>query len=251
MKGARGNYFFLGIALIFGGCLFALVSWLLLTYMPLSALGVSAAILGSVSLVLGRSLPRISPDTSLMLMKVGFDNIQSLVEELGLRSKAVYLPTTLTQGEPRALIPLLGNPTPPAIQRHLERRLIVRFGSGKEHYGVLLATPGSSALGLAEIPEEESPNKLLETLSTLLIGTLDIVDAVQVSSAAGHVIVQVRRPTLSSGTHPAYELLGSPVASIVAAVVAESFGRPVSVTSEMPRGRWHVIEVELHPEVVL
>jgi hypothetical protein len=52
--------------------------------------GISGVILGVVSLALGRSLPRISPEASLMLLEAGSDNIAILVEELGLRARAIY-----------------------------------------------------------------------------------------------------------------------------------------------------------------
>ena len=63
--------------------------------------------------------------------------------------------------------------------------------------------------------------------------------------------VEVARPLLTRRSHPAYSILGSPIASIVAAVAAESSGRPVSVISETPKGRWHLIELEIQPEVRL
>ncbi|MCH7940241.1 MAG: hypothetical protein IID13_10940, partial [Candidatus Marinimicrobia bacterium] len=124
------------------GVLFAVAAWLILAYKPLAALGMSAVILGAVSLALGRSLPRISPDASLILLEAGLENVAALIEELGLRGKAMYLPTSLTHGRPRALIPFQNNEVAPVIQRKVEHRLIVRFGAGVDDYGILRATPG-------------------------------------------------------------------------------------------------------------
>jgi hypothetical protein len=174
MTESRKRYILLGLGLILGGGLFAAAAWLILGYMPLAALGISGVILGVVSLALGRSLPRISPEASLMLLEAGSDNIAALVEELGLRAGAIYLPTSLTQGRPRALIPLHRDPVQPVLQKPVEQRLIVQFGPGQDDYGILVATPGSPALGLIEAPEEDSPGDLEAALSGLLVGRLDL-----------------------------------------------------------------------------
>jgi hypothetical protein len=251
MTESRHRYILVGLGLILGGGLFATAAWLILEYLPLAALGTSGIILGVVSLALGRSLTRISPEASLMLLEAGSDNISSLVEELGLHAKAIYLPTSLTQGRPRALIPLRRDPIQPVIQKRIEQRLIVQFGPGSDDYGVLIATPGSPALGLIEAPEEGSLGDLQAALSSLLVGRLDLVNAVRVGRRSEKIVIEVARPAFPPLSHPAYAVLGSPIASIVATVAAESLGQPVSVLSEIPNGRWQVIVLELQPEVRL
>jgi hypothetical protein len=248
---SRKRYILLGLGLILGGGLFAAAAGLILEYMPLAALGISGVILGVVSLALGRSLPRISPEASLMLLEAGSDNIMALVEELGLRARAIYLPTSFTQGQPRALIPLHGNPVQPVIQKPVERRLIVQFGPGPDDYGVLVATPGSPTLSLIETPETGSSGALEDALSDLLVGRLDMVNAVRVERSGEKITIEVAHPALPLRSHPAYTVLGSPIASIVATVAAESLGQPASVTSESSYGRWQVIALELQPEVKL
>jgi hypothetical protein len=249
MRGSRHRYILLGFGLLLGGGLFATAAWLIVGYMPLVALGISGVILGMISLALGRSLPRISPEASLVILEAGADNIAALVEELGLHAKAIYLPTSFTRGQPRALIPLHGNSVQPVIQKQIDQRLIVQFGPGHDDYGVLVATPGSPALGLIESPEAGLPGDLGEALSALLSGTLDLVDKVRVGRASEKIVIEVSRPALLPRSHPTYAVLGSPIASIAATVAAESLGRPVSVASESPRGRWQVIELELQSEM--
>jgi hypothetical protein len=251
MTESRNRYILLGLGLILGSGLFTAAAWLILGYMPLAALGISGVILGVVSLALGRSLPRISPEASLMLLEAGSDNIAILVEELGLHARAIYLPTSLTQGRPRALIPLHSGPVRPAIQKHVEQRLIVQFGPGHDDYGVLVATPGSPALGLIKVPEGGSPGDLEDSLSALLTGALDLVDAVRVRRDSEKIVIEVAHPALPLRSHPAYTVLGSPIASIVATVAAESLERPVSVDYEILNGHWQVIVLELQPEVRL
>ena len=245
MKGLRNQYSLLGVALLAGGGTFSLFAWFIVDYMPLVALGGSAVILGAVSLTLGRSLPEITPETSLILLEAGFDNIAALVEELGLHSRALYLPASLIEGPPRALIPLHGNSQHPVIQRRVEQRLIVRFGSGPQDFGVLVSTPGSSALHLQKTPLGPSSSELETALSEVLVGTLDMVEAVRVSRSGKVISVEVKQPALQRRDHPAYTILGSPVASIAATLAAQAVDRPVAVVSETDRGRWHIIELEV------
>ena len=245
----RSRFINLGVALILGSTLFGAAMWYIVGYMPLVALAISGVILGAVSLALGRSVPRLSADASLLLDQAASDNIAALVEELGLRAKAMYLPSYLTKGRARALIPFHGNSSGPSIQKPLDLRLIVKFGNGPEDIGVLVATPGSSALELAQVTDGASSNELEATLSALLVGTLDLVGGVRVERNGDNVVVEVARLALQPRNHPSNDILGSPVATIVASVVAESAARPVTVVSEATKGRGHVIELRLHGEV--
>jgi len=251
MRSDRRRYIFLGLGLMVGGGLFALVAYFIVDYMPLAALGVAVVVLGAVAVGLGRTLPRVSLEVGQVLLEGGLDNIAAFIEELGLRSPALYMPTSLTDGVARALIPMYGSADGIAIQRRPERRLIVRFGPGEEDLGLLVATPGSATLALLDGTGPSSSEELERVLSSLLVGALDLADGVSVLGDGDVLRIELSRPTLSTGSHPAYTVLGSPQASIVATVAAEVLGRPVSVASEdTERGR-HFIELQLHEEVRL
>jgi len=243
----RYRYGWLALGLLLGGGLFALAAWFFIGYMPLVALGVSGVILGAGAFAIGDSHLRISADASLMLLRAGSDNISALVEELGLHTTAVYLPTSLTQGQPRALVPLHRNFSPLAIQKPMAQRLIVNFGPGPEDHGILVSTLGSAALETAEIPDNGSPSEIEAALSSLLVGTLDLAYGVRVDREGEYFKVKAARPGLYRRRRLADTVLGSPLASIVATVVAESVGQPVSISGESSQGRWHVINLALQP----
>jgi hypothetical protein len=245
MKEHRYRYGRLALGLVLGGGLFALASWYIIGYMPLVALGVSGVILGASAFAIGDSLPNISADASRMLLRAGSDNIAALVEELGLHTTALYLPTFLTQGQPRALVPLHRDFGPLVMEKHLPQRLIVSFGAGPRDYGVLVSTLGSAALATAEIPANGSPGDIETALSALLVGALGLAYGVRVERRGEYFTVKVARPSLHRRRHLADDVLGSPLASIVAALVAESVGQPVSISGESSQGRWHVIKLDL------
>lgn len=246
------RYTVLGLALLVGGVLFAVAAWIILDYRPLAAAGISAAILGAVSLVLGGSLPRMSLDVGLILFEAGNENIGALVEEFGLNSKALYLPSSVSQGQPRAMIPLHSNSEKPVIRRSIDKRLLVQFGPGADDYGILVATPGSQVLSMIEGVGDGLAGDLESELSSVLVGRLNLADAVRTTRDGDVITIEVSRPALVPPRTLSYnviDIIGSPVASIVAAIVAESLGRPVSVMSENPKGEWQVIEIELQSEV--
>ena len=247
---SRNHYILFGIALIAGGVALAVGAWFILAYRPLTALGISSVILGTVSLALGRSLPRISPATGLMLLEAGSDNVAALIEELGLRAKGIYLPTYLTDGRPRALVPLHSNSQRPNFEGPLERRLIVKYGPGPEDFGVLVATPGSPALGLIQHPDEGSSADLEAPLSSIFVGALDAAASVSVSREGQHVVVDLAKADMPARPHPVHEVLGSPLASVAAAVVAEVLGCPTRVIEESVEGRTHSIKLEVYAEDV-
>ena len=112
MRFTENPYNLLGLALALTGGAMAAVSYLILDSIPLTALGMSMVILGVISLTLGRTRPKISPEASAILLETGLENMAAIVEELGLRSKAIYVPSSLTDGRPRALVPLHSNSRP-------------------------------------------------------------------------------------------------------------------------------------------
>ncbi|MCH8185658.1 MAG: hypothetical protein IH862_06105 [Chloroflexi bacterium] len=125
---ARQRYRLLGIALIAGGAAVGTRAWFVLDYKPVVALGISALILGAVSIALARSLSRLSGHASLLMLRAGPDHVSALVEELSLREKALYLPTSLTQGRACVPICLHTNSSRPVLSKELDRRRIVSYG---------------------------------------------------------------------------------------------------------------------------
>lgn len=88
-----------GALLIFLGQFVVLINWVV-------ALGIILLIMAFIFAVLGRTVPKLPPAYSRLLLETGLSNISSLVEELGIITRAVYLPVHITGGRPRALIPL-------------------------------------------------------------------------------------------------------------------------------------------------
>jgi len=242
--GSLSSYRALGAILLLAGAIAAPVFYLVAASIPLTALALSSVLLGVIALLLDRSLPHVPPRAAEALLAAGLENLAALLEELGVGTAAVYIPSALAGGRPRALIPLHGSP-PPRLERALDARLIVEFGSGPEDVGILVATPGSAVAGLLEAPPGPASSELEAALTRILVGALDVARSVQVAQEGGTVTVRIGGGRLDRGASRTDRVLGSPVASVAATVVAEGLGRPVSVAAESRSDGTVVVSLEV------
>jgi hypothetical protein len=237
----------LGLSLIVSGASILGASLLLLRSEAGASTGIALLVLGGVLVVLEDSRPRVSPELSLLLMRAGYDNLARLLEELGLRARAVYLPSSLCHGTPRALIPLdvtgasLGGIGP------VEERLVTRFGNGSGDVGLLVSTPGSGVLRLLPGPVGPSMDELGAAMTALVAGTLDIASSIVVHEEAGHLWISYRgvRAMDERSAWALERTVGSPLGAIAASLVAESKNCPVVIESELWDKDMHTVELRV------
>lgn len=239
------GYSAIGAALLSAGLVSAPIFYFVASSIPLASLALSAVLLGTIALLLNRSLPEISPRAAQALLESGLANLASLLEETGVSVKALYLPSTLTGGRPRALIPLSSDGQKHTVSHISAQRLIVEFGPRPEDVGLLVSTPGSSAFSFLDEPVGPGSSELETALTRLLVGVFDIASTVQVSQENGVVRVRVGGIRLHSGDLWVHGILGTPVASVAATVVAEGLKAPIVVDSEERRGNTLDIRLEV------
>jgi len=238
-------YWRIGVTLLVAGAISAPVFYFVAESIPLTALGLSAVLLGVIALLLARSLPQLPPRAAQVLLETGLDNLAGLLEELGLEGKAVYLPSKLAAGRARALIPLHPNSGGPQVTREVADRLIVDYGPGAQDVGVLVTTPGTAAAGLLDSSPGAGSAELEAALSRILVGYLDVATSVQVAQEPGRVTASlggVRFEHRDSRTHRS---LGTPLASIVATIVSEGLERPITIGSEERVGDRIIVRLEV------
>ncbi|MCW4010280.1 MAG: hypothetical protein NWF05_06630 [Candidatus Bathyarchaeota archaeon] len=233
MKTIRNSFTLLGLCLTLAGLSLSLISYVILQSTPLTALGFSTVILSGVSLALGKGQPKIPPEASAILLQSGVENVSAIVEELGLKAKAVYVPSSMTAGKPQALIPLHSNPHPPQLENIiLPKRLIVKHGPDAEDLGLLVTTPGSAVAGMVTAKTDATEGDLETAVTLVLVGTINLADGIRVTKEEGLIRVEISNPRLEYRKMWVYESLGSPFASIVASVVAEVLDKPIAVERE-------------------
>lgn len=227
------------------GALLFFLAYFVLGSTPLSALGISTMIVGGVSLALGRGDPKISPEASAILFESGLENISAIVEELGLRSKAIYLPSSMTQGKPKALIPLHSNPHLPKVEKPLPKRLIVKYGPNPDDMGLLLTIPGYAVSGVVNLNPASASGDLEAALSLVLASATNLADGFTVTMGYETVLVEVSNPRLEYRNMWVYECIGSPMASMVASIAAVVLDKQVSIErEEFERGK-QLVELRL------
>jgi hypothetical protein len=202
-------------------------------------------ILSFILLTLGRTVPKLPPEVSALILETGTENIASIVEELGIKSKAIYLPSTLTSGRPQALIPLYSNPTLPPITKPLPQRLIVRYGASPDNTGLLFSTIGTTAVSMLESRPGPTSDELESALTSLFRGILDVADGTRVITRENHMSIEIDNPRIENKATWAQQCLGGPLAQIVASVAAEAWDKPVTIKQEEEHKGKYSIELEV------
>jgi hypothetical protein len=121
-------YKIVGLVLALSGAVTAPIFYFLVGAVALTAVSLSAIILGFMSMILANARPYVSPEACQMLLKTGMENTSALIEELGLSNKAIYLPSTLRSGHSQALVPLSSNGHLQRASGKIPGRLIIRYG---------------------------------------------------------------------------------------------------------------------------
>jgi hypothetical protein len=238
-------YLWAGLSLLVSGVLVSLPAYLILHVIWLTATGICMLILSLILIALGKAIPRLPPEVCSLLLETGIDNISTLIEELGITSKAIYLPSSLAMKYPRAFIPLHSNGSRPEITHALPQRLIARFGSNPEDIGLLITTIGSTAAGMLESKPGANANELETALTSLLAGRLGIADGTQVECEDHHINIVINHPRLENGHSWSHQCLGGPLATIVASVASEAWDKPMTINREgRVDGTYH-IELEV------
>jgi hypothetical protein len=241
----RNSYTWTGFGLLTAGLFIATTGYFVFQLIWLTALGICMLILASILIALGRAVPKLSPEICGLLLETGIENIASLIEELGIKTKAIYLPSSLACDCPRAFLPLHSNGSRPQITRALPRRLFARYGSGPEDIGLLISTIGSTAMTLLETKPGATSTELESALTSLFSGRLGVADRTRVICYNGTIKVEIDKPRLENGTSWSHQCLGGPLATVVASVAAEAWNKPMTISREEQSNGKYCIELEV------
>jgi hypothetical protein len=225
-------YRILGLALCVAGAIFAPISYLVLDSVALTAVGVSAIMIGFTCIALANARPYISPEACELILKTGMENTAALLEELGITSRAIYLPAAMRDGHPQALIPLVEVEDITQVKKKIPGRLIVKYGSNQGDMAIAVTTPGSMNIDMLETKPGPTSGEIEEAATYILTGVLDIANSVTVNLANNRINVEVSGAKLRYEDIWYYRCLGSPMASIVAAISSEALQKPVRIKEE-------------------
>ena len=228
----NNRYRFLGVGLIVGGAVFAPVAYYIINSIPLTAIALSSTMIGFTSFALATTRPRISPEASQMIFETGMENIASLLEELGINNKAIYLPSSMRTGNAQALIPLNEDINIQRIKGKIPGQLIVHYGDNPGEIGIVVTAPGGVGLNNLEINPGPTLSEIEQMLTYVLTGLLDIANSVSVYLSEKQLYVEVTKPKLHYENIRYYRCIGSPIASIVATIASDGLGKPIRIKEE-------------------
>jgi len=206
------------------------LAYIILHSTPLSALGISTVIIAAVTYAIAKGQPKIPPQASDILLQTSIENISALVEEIGLKSKAIYLPASITGDKPKALIPL--SQEVKLDKKILPKRLIVKYGTNPEDLGLLVITPGSAVGEMVEAKQDCSAGDIETAVTQVLAGNTGLADGAKASMNNNRLLIEIAGPHLENRSMWIYESIGTPIASIVASIVAQILDKPVTISRE-------------------
>jgi hypothetical protein len=211
------------------------VFYFILGLVPLAATGISAIMIGFACINIARTRPDIAGEYSELLLKTGMETTEELLEELGLRNKAIYVPSSISGGKPKALIPLEPDKVIHLSGGKLTGMLLVGYGDNPDDKAIAVNTLGSKIIDMLETEPGQTSGDIEAAISYILTGVLDVASSVTVYITGNEVIAEIGGLRINYEENRYFRCLGSPIASIIAAISGEALRKPVRIKEESYR----------------
>jgi hypothetical protein len=226
-----GLYKLVGLVLIIIG-----LGLILLAYFSFSAIsiivgGLSTVILGFTCVCLGFAPSNISPKASQLLLKTGIQNVSSILESFEIKNKAIYFPKSSTEADPQALIPLSGYEGGREYGMKTGANSLIRLMPNSNLPAMAVTTAGNLSLSLLQ-NAPSGTDEIKPTLKKLLTRELGVAAGIKVYFKESRINVEVKEAEIKYEGQLSDLYLGSPIASIVAAVSSEALKRPIRIIEE-------------------
>jgi hypothetical protein len=227
-------YKLLGLALTVIGLGLILFSFFYFGAISLVASGLSIVILGFTGICLGYAPSGAASAASGILSRAGMENINAILLSLEVKNQAVYFPRKVFEGHPQALIPLDSDADSENLRAKFQGLSLLKLMPDSDRPSIAVTTPGN--LSLALLPEIPSGiDEIQPALQWLLTRELGVASGVKVKFEETHIVINVKGAENIAPGGPSDRCLGSPIASIAAAVACEAFGKPVKILEENSR----------------
>ncbi|MBC7090492.1 MAG: hypothetical protein H5T50_01060 [Nitrososphaeria archaeon] len=215
----------LGIGLTVFSPIFATLSYILLSNIPLTALGIGLTVLG-LTILLTPQHP-VPKETVQTFIRSSCENLETLLEATGAFMKATYFPSN---GKVYAYIPV-------TREQNIVMEDVVK------NVGNLISKSGRS-LGLIIVPpaSELLKNSVGEgagydaVASEILVEASEVVESVKVVESDSTIVLEIFRPRVDINFSRFRTVMGSLPTSIAAQAAAIKYSKPVQVLDESFEG---------------
>jgi len=205
-----------GLCIAISGLIFATLSYFILANTPLTAIGISAVILGfSIMITPMNPLP---PEAVRSMLEEVLASNEVILEWLNVGSRGYY--TVCDDRRVYVYVPLSGG-GPPRVGK--PRGLI--FDDRGYSY-LALPSPVSGLVGF------KATGSLESMLEYILVDLTELCESVSIVETSGGYTVEFRKPRSPKPPARVGRVLGSLETCIAASTVALATGRPVSIVSE-------------------
>lgn len=216
------RYLSVGLGFILFGVPLAAYSYLVLESVPYTSLGLACIILGStIALVPENPIPT---QTIRAMVEGACINIEALLEEVDVTSKAIYLPPRDDRGY--AFIPIQNVEVDPWSVIDAPLRV---FTEADGEPGIVVFPPGSEIVRLSLLDDESS---LEEALNYVLVDFLESANSVKTVDTGDSIVVSIDRPRMKTDFARYEMVLGSLPTSIAGSVASKVLGKPVILLEE-------------------
>jgi len=229
-----------GYALVAFGALAAIFFWFVMGNVPMTALGIGIAVVGS-----SLAITPLSPVPSAIVRRMlegSLLNIEAVLEELNVSAKGFYVPRP--DGGVQVYAPMgAASIKAPPLDAPVDGLVTKVDGSQ-----FLVIFPPASLLMKNRDTGNGDAADLEGAISEVLVEEAGLADSVKATEGRQDVAVEISSPKSGAGAGRVKAVMGSLEAGIAAAIVARARGRAVTVGSEedSPNGRKRSVTLTLH-----
>ena len=225
-----------GTDLFVVGITLAGLGYVLAQSIPIAAIGVNVAILGSlILLIVPEPIPQ---DAYKAILSDSISNIEIILEESHLEERAYFIPTK-GKDQVRAFIPATAKQKE-VLVRGSRLQMIESLSAspgrfvtdyGNQLVGLLLIPPGNEIAKLSKVKEGDD---LEESLQSCLVAFSDLASSVMAleEKETSLVKINIKDPKLAFESPFFNKCLGSPLSCIASCVVALAKGKAVRLVDE-------------------
>jgi hypothetical protein len=234
-----------GTGLCITGIVFTPVSYFIIKSIPLTATGISVILIGITSVVLVYRHPSLSSEFYQLMLQTGLENTTVFLEYLGISNKVIYIPSAMGDGHRQALIPLESDIDMIIAKEKIPERFIIKYGQNPQSRAIAITTPGSISIDWFETIPGPTADEIEAAITYILAEVLDIADSASVILVDDRVYVAVSNPKPVFVDTWYCQCMGSPIASIIAAISSEALGKPIKISEESIEKKLNTITLEV------
>jgi len=179
------------------------------------------------------------------MLQTGLENTAVFLEYLGISNKVIYIPSAMGDGHRQALIPLEGDIDLMVVKEKIPERLIVKYGQNFQSRAIAVTTPGSISIDRFETIPGPTADEIEAVITYILVEVLDIADSASVILINDRIYVVVSNPKPVFENTWYCQCMGSPIASIIAAISSEALGKPIRISEENIEKKSSTITLEV------